>query len=241
MLDAHGSIIYTYSNPPRRPGFGLHWRAFFVKVLTMVKRVALFVDYQNAYRRARDAFHSHITDPHWMGQINPSALGAYIVGNSDDPERVLNQVRIYRGMPNNEQDPKGYGSARRQIAAWRRNNSVSVTTRPLRYPRDYPASPPQEKGIDVQLALDFVMMAVRNEYDVGVLMSNDTDLRPALEEVISLGRQTVEVASWAPLEGRTRFWLRLAGRPAGSQPYCHWIDYASYLSVQDTADYTRPR
>ena len=207
----------------------------------MVKRVALFIDYQNAYRRARDAFHNHSTDPHWMGQIVPSALGMHIVGNSGDPERVLHQVRVYRGMPNSARDPKGYGATRRQVAVWEQNPYVIVTTRLIRYPHDYPESPPQEKGIDVQLALDFVMMAVRNEYDVGVLMSNDTDLRPALEEVMRMGRHTVEVASWEPLEGRRRLGLRLAGLPPGSQPYCHWIDHASYLAVQDTADYTQPR
>ena len=53
----------------------------------------------------------------------------------------------------------------------------------------------------MQLALDFAMMAVRGEYDVGVLMSNDTDLRPALEEVMNLGAQTVEVAAWDPPAG----------------------------------------
>ena len=164
-----------------------------------------------------------------------------IAGRREAHGRRLHQVRMYRGLPDARKDRLGNRATLRQIAAWRCSDLVSVTTRPLRYPRDYPASPPQEKGIDVQLALDFVMMAVRNEYDVGVLMSNDTDLRPALEEVIRLGRQTVEVVSWDPLEGRRRSWLRLAGRLAGSQPYCHWIDYASYLSVQDTADYTQSR
>ena len=207
----------------------------------MAMRVVVFVDYQNVYRRARDAYHNHGTDPHWMGQVNPAALGAHIAGKDGGTERVSHQVRMYRGMPNSALDPKGYGAARRQIAAWECGASIAVITRPFRYPRNYPASPPQEKGIDVQLALDFVMMAVRDEYDVGVLMSNDTDLRPALEEVIRLGRPAVEVATWEPLEGRSRFSLRLPGRPAGSQPYCHWIDHAAYLAVQDAADYTRPR
>jgi len=70
-----------------------------------------------------------------------------------------------------------------------------VTARPLRYPWDDLASKPEEKGIDVQIALDFVMMAVRGEYGVGVLMSGDTDLLPALEEVIRLGQPTAEVAA----------------------------------------------
>jgi hypothetical protein len=44
----------------------------------------------------------------------------------------------------------------------------------------------EEKGIDVALAIDFVTMAVRGEYDVGVIMSTDTDLKPALEAVAQM-------------------------------------------------------
>lgn len=85
------------------------------------------------------------------------------------------------------------------------------------------------------------MMAVRGEYDVGVLMSNDTDLRPALEEVMNLGVQTVEVAAWEPLSGRQRYRLRLSGMDHARQPHCHWINHTNYRSIQDNTDYTRSR
>jgi hypothetical protein len=38
---------------------------------------------------------------------------------------------------------------------------VTVTTRTLRYPSNWPAEKPQEKDIDVSLAIDFVVMAAR--------------------------------------------------------------------------------
>lgn len=205
------------------------------------KRVVVFVDHQNVYRRARDAFHDHRSDPRWMGQIDPNSLGSLIVELADDPQYELHQVRMYRGLPDSRKDRHGNRAANRQITEWRRDPLVTVTTRPLRYPRDYPTSPPQEKGIDVQLALDFAMMAVRGEYDVGVLMSNDTDLRPALEEVMNLGAQTVEVAAWDPLPGRQRYRLHLPGIAADQQLHCHWIDHMNYRSIQDNTDYTRSR
>lgn len=124
----------------------------------MAKRVALFVDYQNVYRRARGVFHDHETAPHWAGQIYPDALGRLIVRMSHGSDRVLDQVRVYRGLPDSSRDPKGYGAASRQIAAWRKLPLVEVTTRPFRYPSDYPASKAQEKGIDVQMALDFAVI-----------------------------------------------------------------------------------
>lgn len=53
-----------------------------------------------------------------------------------------------------------------------------MVARDLRYPAGWPAQPAQEKGIDVALAVDVVMMAARREFDVGVLFSSDTDLVP---------------------------------------------------------------
>ena len=203
----------------------------------MVKRVVLFVDYQNAYRRARDAFHNHNADPHWMGQFNPASLGKLLTERRNDPERLLQQVRMYRGMPDAAMEKTSHGAARRQSNSWSTDPLVSVTTRPLRYPGNYPAARAQEKGIDVQIALDFAMMAVHNEYDVGILMSGDTDLHPALEEVIRLGSKTVEVATWEPLPNRRRFRIRIAGFSAHIQPYCHWIDHTDYQAIQDNTDY----
>lgn len=207
----------------------------------MAMRVVVFVDYQNAYRRARDAFHNHNADPYSLGQFHPASLGALLTGRRNDPDRQLQQVRMYRGMPDGGMEKRAHSAARRQVSSWTRDPLVSVTTRPLRYPRNYPAARAQEKGIDVQIALDFAMMAVRNEYDVGILMSGDTDLHPALEEVMGLGEKTVEVATWNPLPGRRRFHIRLAGLTANMQPYCHWIDHAAYLSIQDETDYTLRR
>lgn len=202
----------------------------------MTKRVAVFVDYQNVYRAARDAFHDHTTDPFWFGQVHPTALGALITRLGGDPDRQLHQVRMYRGLPSSEKQPKGYGAARRQTAAWEEQELVEVTSRPLRYPRDFPTSKPEEKGIDVQIALDFVMMAVRGEYDVGVLMSGDTDLLPALEEVMGLDGPMAEVAAFRPNIGSGRR-LSLRNTPLN----CHWINEAAYTTIRDDTDYTHRR
>ena len=97
----------------------------------MPQRLVVFVDYQNTYRSARTAFHDHERDPHWYGQVHPSALGALLARvSSDDLE--LHQVRMYRGMPSNDKDPRGYNAAQRQVLAWKKSPRAPVTTRPLR-------------------------------------------------------------------------------------------------------------
>lgn len=205
-------------------------------------RVVVFVDYQNAYRAARRAFHDDSASPAPLGQFHPERLGEYIVAIGRHPGRVLEQVRVYRGMPDPSLDNKGYGAARRQVAAWRKAPGVDVTVRSLRYPRGYQpgraSAKPKEKGIDVQIAVDFVLMAVRDEYDVGVLMSLDTDLRPAIEAVLALGGPSVEVAAWQPSDSaRQRYRLKLKG---SSQPRCNWIAEDIYrLHLADDRDYNR--
>jgi len=46
-----------------------------------------------------------------------------------------------------------------------------------------------EKGVDVQIAVDICMKAVRNEYDFLILVSSDTDLIPAIKEIKTLGKK----------------------------------------------------
>lgn len=205
----------------------------------MVDRVVLFIDYQNVYRAARTAFFDHEVDPHWRGQFDPLKLGNYLVADSPF-ERVLSQVRVYRGLPGSSQDPVGYSAARSQISVWGKDDRVVSVNRPLRYPEGWPnnsavGAKPGEKGIDVQIAVDFVTMATREQFDVGILFSSDTDLKPALEFVSAPDiKARCEVASWKPLHGYGSR-LSISSKP----PYCHWIDWKSFQSVQDETNYSR--
>jgi hypothetical protein len=73
-----------------------------------------------------------------------------------------------------------------------------------------PGEKPGEKGIDVALTIDFAVMAVRGEFDVGVIFSTDTDLKPALEFVAGLGEgkpggmPRAEVAAWSAKDQQNR-------------------------------------
>jgi len=196
----------------------------------MADRVVLFLDYQNIYMSARSLFHT-MGAAHWNGQVDPLTLGRLLVERSPY-NRELTGVRIYRGIPDSTKDPKGYGACQRQVASWRQTPEVEAITRTLRYPQNWPADKPQEKGIDVALAIDFVVMAVRGDYDVGVLMSTDTDLKPALEAVAGGGAGRAEVAAWSNPQSYSRR-LSISGRKL----WCHWVDTSDYLTVQDTRDY----
>lgn len=193
----------------------------------------LFIDYQNTYHAAREVFHDWDARS-WEGQFHPGPLGEFIVEGSPF-DRELVGVRIYRGLPSSDKDPKGYGAALSQIEAWKSHPRVAPTMRPLRYPDGWPDEKAEEKGIDVSIAVDFVVGAVKGAFDVGILMSLDTDLKPALEAVTGqLHGVRVEVAAWSNPDRRCR---RLA--IAGQNLWCHWIDEDGYRRVQDTTNYAR--
>ena len=172
-----------------------------------MQRVVVFLDYQNVYHGARRAFFA-AQPSRRLGNVNALALGQLIASRGPQgSHRVLQQVRIYRGMPVAAVDPKGHAAAWRQQEAQVADEDtqrelekvicdeygyvpydvVQHCDRPLRYPSDYPRQPAQEKGVDVQLAVDFVSGAFAGRFDVGVIMSTDTDLYPALEAVRAYG------------------------------------------------------
>ncbi|MER6554600.1 NYN domain-containing protein [Streptomyces sp. NPDC001725] len=201
----------------------------------MSDRVVVFYDYQNTYMQARRLYHERWEG--WnKGQFDPVALAQHLAADSPYG-RHLHQVRIYRGQPDASRQPGSYGASRRQHAQWERNPLVKLVTRPLRYPTAWPQERAQEKGIDVQLSMDFAVMATRGEFDVGIMVSADTDLKPALEYVAELtasrGRPRAEVAAWS-VDGQHCRRLAIKGRNL----YCHWVGEDIYKTVRDDTDYT---
>lgn len=203
------------------------------------KRVIVFLDWQNVYGSARRAFHVPL-DPFMEGQVDPVLLGQHLAGKN--PGQVLKQVRIYRGLPGSTKQPSAYAANERQTAAWVKSPYVSVTRRALQYPTGWPKASlpgekPREKGIDVALAIDFVRFAIEDQYDVGILVSSDTDLKPALEAVWDYkGAQgpRPETAAWSVAGQHNR---RL-GLAHPRKLWCHWMDQRVYESMTDPIDYT---
>lgn len=201
--------------------------------------IVVFIDYQNTYNDARRAFFGR-GDPATRGQIDPIRLGNLLASRQPlgtNATRRVKEVRIYRGRPDSTKEPKTYGAHMRQCAAWDANGAV-VVHRPLRYPHDWPASKPEEKGIDVQIAIDVVTMAIAGELDVAVLVSTDTDLRPSVEAFalpsFDTGR-TIEVAAWkSPV-------FKKALRVPGQHVWCHFLDEDDFRAVRDTRDYNIKR
>jgi uncharacterized LabA/DUF88 family protein len=167
--------------------------------------VAVLIDWQNTYNGAREAFGLHARS-HVEGSVDAWKLGSLLAAAPDRTgrPRELQEVRVYRGMPDRHRDPQTYAAFWSQVEAWRQRGGTRLVSRfrLLRYPSRHLAQQgvperPREKGVDVWLAIDLVEMAIRHSVDRAVVMSTDTDLVPALELAASeRGEEFVEVAGW---------------------------------------------
>ena len=128
--------------------------------MTTPLRIALFIDAQNAYRRARDRSFPN-PQSNVDGQFDPIRLGQLIAsrGGPGGMPCSLSDVRIYSGRPDPNRDKRSHAAHMRQSNRWRANGAT-VVTQDLRYPPTWPTDPAQEKGIDVALAIDFVRLAI---------------------------------------------------------------------------------
>ncbi len=169
-------------------------------------RVAVFIDWQNAYQSARRAFGMEAF-PTEHGTFSPYKLAQLLaIGNDRRSDGKLIRVEVHRGLPSSKRDPVGFAANRRQSQAWMKEcpELVIPRLRPLRYPKDGLARP-EEKGIDVQLALSAVEHTLTDKCEVAVIFSNDTDLLPAIEMISRItGKSHVETASWSSPRHKSR-------------------------------------
>lgn len=197
-------------------------------------KVAVFIDWQNAYKTAREAF-GLLNMPNEHGNFSPYRLARLLAagnGRGKDGGELV-RVEVHRGLPSQRRDPTGYAANRRQSAAWEaeRQGIVVPQLRPLRYPRNYPTEPAVEKGVDVQLAVNAIEASLTKQCEVAIVFSHDTDLLPVPETISRLlGGHRVETASWSS----SHFQNRLRPKPA---VYHHLISQKVFEAVEAPVNY----
>jgi uncharacterized LabA/DUF88 family protein len=166
--------------------------------------VAVFIDWQNVYEGAREAFElKH--EPPARGNFNPLKVARHLAAsNKREKKGKLVLLEIHRGLPLPNSNPKGHAAADRQRQAWQDLDPiVSVKLRPLRINPD--SGKEEEKGIDVALACSAVENVLMGKCDVAIIFSHDSDLLPPVETICRLkGREHVETASWQSDFHKTR-------------------------------------
>jgi len=152
-----------------------------------IKRAVSFIDGQNLFRHAKDAF------GHYHPNYDPQKLSDAVCHAHGWINRG---VRFYTGVPSAERQLMWHGYWNRRLTAMRRAG-ITVTSRPLRYrvervlledgsSHEIPVQ--REKGIDLRLGLDVVRMTRHEELDVAVIFSQDQDLAEVAREVRDIAR-----------------------------------------------------
>jgi uncharacterized LabA/DUF88 family protein len=147
-----------------------------------LKRAVVFVDGQNLYHAAKDAF------GYGFPNFDISVLSAKICQAKN---WNLAQVRFYTGIPDASDDAfwnSFWGAKLSQMG----RQEVEIYSRPLRYRNQTVKLPSgqthttlvgQEKGIDVRVALDIVRLANQKKFDVALVFSQDQDLSEVADEI----------------------------------------------------------
>jgi hypothetical protein len=198
------------------------------------ERVAVFLDWQNVYKHAREAFGLRDRPgPH--GSVSPYRIATALASRAGRGAMgQLVRVEVHRGLPNARRDPRGHQAVNRQNKAWKSESElVHPIFQNLRYREVRGEMVAEEKGVDVRLAINAVECVVTNECDVAIVFSHDTDLMPVVNAISNLrGTDCIETASWISPDHRKRL-------PPQPDVLNHALEYEFYENVADLTDYGR--
>ena len=196
--------------------------------------VAVYLDYENMHRTGHDLFGRDGERP-YDTVLDPLEIARRLIAKRHRPSH-LEIVRVFRGRPVPERQPKPASKNDQQVAAWEASDPrVEVVQRDLKYVElDGGAVVPREKGIDVALAISLVEDSIWGSYDVAIVFSGDTDLIPALELAFRRTSVHLEIASWA---GRPPLWFadELRATPPRMLPYCHYLEERDFRESRDAS------
>ncbi len=165
----------------------------------MPDRVMVFIDGANLYSCIRKAFGRTDFD---VGKI----------GNKLVSGRELVRIYYYNAPIDPVEDPGGSRDQQKFFAAlgWipyleKRMGKLLPRETRHRCPncnRDNTYRTHVQKGVDTRICIDIVTLAVRETYDVGIVVSGDSDLTEAVHFVKEFPRKRIENAftleGWAP-------------------------------------------
>ena len=200
-----------------------------------LKRAFAFIDGQNLFHQAKDAF----------GYRYPNYDVAALAREVCRPFGwQTDEVRFYTGIHDAAAEPV-WNSFWVNKTTQMGQTGVRVITRPLRYRNRVVRLPDgtehtfltgEEKGIDVRIALDVIAGARNRLYDVAIVFSQDQDFAEVASEVRTIAREQDR-------------WIKIASA-FPSSPTSHnrrginntdWIqiDRATYDRCIDPRDYRR--
>ena len=161
------------------------------------KRVIIFIDGTNLFHSLWECYRTHILD------IQELALRLCCVN------RELKQIRYYYSPFIKQINSHMYTIQQKYLEKIKVDNNVYIAEgkyvkKPILLKRETMEKikkliTPEdlwtyiEKGIDVKIAVDMIALAFKDEYDVAILISGDSDFVPVITQLKEM-KKTVQVA-----------------------------------------------
>jgi len=152
-------------------------------------RAFIFIDGNNFYYKLKD-FVSKETGLLKLLDFNFRDFSKNLVKDNS-----LVEIRYYVGAvkrqngENKEKSDKLYANQQKLIAKLQQQNIQVILGNLIQHPdKSF-----HEKGVDVRIAVEMIRFAREDKYDTAYLLSSDTDLVPAIEEVKSFNKKVCYV------------------------------------------------
>ena len=192
-------------------------------------RTIVFIDGQNLYHLAKNAWHSDSSrtrSPYTWPSYDVEKLALALVAQT--PGRKLAEIRFYTGVPTRKANSFWY-------EFW--NNKLSnLRRRDVYVYRGSVGIGGQEKGVDVSLAIDLVQATHEARYECAIIVSQDKDFGPAVRLAKRIateqGRKLIFESSYPVGPGSSSD----RGVPGTIRVP---IDKATYDTCHDPTDYRR--
>lgn len=151
-------------------------------LFTYMTKAFVFIDGNNFYFKLKE-LSSQLEGKFSLLDFNFYKFSEWLVNPNE-----LTEVRYYIGAlkrQNNEKSERMYADQQKLIGKLQQQN-ISITFGQL---IQHPDKTFHEKGVDVRIAVEMIRFARENAYDIAYLLSSDTDLVAAIEEVKSFGKK----------------------------------------------------
>lgn len=148
----------------------------------MNKKAFVFIDGGNFYFKLKELT-SKLDGKYSLTDFNFRKFAEWLV----EPNELL-EIRYYLGAikreRNNPKSERLYADQQKLIGKLQQQNINITLGQVIRHPdKSY-----HEKGVDVRLAVEMIRFAREDKYDIAYLVSSDTDLVAAVEEVKLIGK-----------------------------------------------------
>lgn len=198
------------------------------------KRVFVFIDGQNLFRSAKEAF--GYTYPNYDVKLLSEKVCL-------SREWILDKIYFYTGVPDVRDNNQWHNFWTKKLSYMGRRG-IKIFSRDLRYHNEKMKCPScgktytnlvgREKGVDIRIALDVIRFAHEKLYNVALIFSQDQDLSEVADEIRKIAS---EQQRWIKIA--SSFLISPTSRNRRGIDKTDWIeiDRHTYDSCIDPADY----